>query len=137
MCTIFSCFMLKRKISIHNGVKSMQNRLTFLFLFTCIFTRFFFKTELTTICIIVRFKMMIKNAAKNIFILDYGLRLSCHSDTFWWNNFLIIILVQGTRLVFCYQNCSDLLWEKTVLVIEKNFWNSRLKAKNLQKFWDH
>ena len=35
-------------------------------------------------------------------------------------------------LVFCYQNCSDLLWEKIVLVIEKIFWNSRLKAENLQ-----
>ena len=23
------------------------------------------------------------------------------------------------------------------LVIEKNFWNSRLKVKNFQKFWDH
>jgi hypothetical protein len=34
-------------------------------------------------------------------------------------------------------NCSDLLWEKIVLVIEKNFWNSRLKAENLQIFWDH
>ena len=40
-------------------------------------------------------------------------------------------------MVFCYQNCSDLLWEKNVLVIKKNFLNSRLKAKNLQKFWDH
>ena len=40
-------------------------------------------------------------------------------------------------MVFCYQNCSDLLWEKIVLVIEKNFWNSRLKAENLQIFWDH
>ena len=40
-------------------------------------------------------------------------------------------------LLFCYQNCSDLLWEKIVLVIGKNFWNSRLKAENLQKFWDH
>ena len=39
------------------------------------------------------------------------------------------------ELVFCYQNCSDLLWEKNVLVIEKNFWNSRLKAENLQIFW--
>ena len=38
---------------------------------------------------------------------------------------------------FCYQNCSDLLWEKIILVIEKNFWNSRLKAENLQNFWDH
>ena len=26
---------------------------------------------------------------------------------------------------------------KIVLVMEKNFWNSRLKAENLQKFWDH
>ena len=40
-------------------------------------------------------------------------------------------------MVFCYQNCSDLLWEIIVLVIEKNFWNSRLKAKDLQIFWDH
>ena len=40
-------------------------------------------------------------------------------------------------MVFCYQNCSDLLWGKIVLVIEKNFWNSRLKAENLQNFWDH
>ena len=42
-----------------------------------------------------------------------------------------------SKMVFCYQNCSDLLWEKIVLVIEKNFWNSRLKAENFQKFWDH
>ena len=34
-------------------------------------------------------------------------------------------------MVFCYQNCSDLLWDKIVLV--KIFWNSRLKAENLQK----
>ena len=40
-------------------------------------------------------------------------------------------------LVFCYQNCSDLLWEKIVLVIEKNFRNSRLRAENLKFFWDH
>ena len=32
-------------------------------------------------------------------------------------------------LVFCYQNCSDLLWQKIVLEIEKNFWNSRLKPR--------
>ena len=33
-------------------------------------------------------------------------------------------------LVFCYQNCSDLLWEKIVLVIEKTFeiqgWRPRI-----------
>ena len=27
--------------------------------------------------------------------------------------------------------------KKIGLVIEKNFWNSTLKAENLQKFWDH
>ena len=43
----------------------------------------------------------------------------------------------GKEMVFCFQNCSDLLWEKSVVVIEKNFWNSSLKTKNLQKFWDH
>ena len=37
-------------------------------------------------------------------------------------------------MVFCYQNCSDLLWEKIVLVIDKNFWNSRLKAENFKIF---
>ena len=37
-------------------------------------------------------------------------------------------------MVFCYQNCSDLLWEKYVLVIENIFWNLRLKAVNLQNF---
>ena len=40
------------------------------------------------------------------------------------------------EMVFCYQNCSDLLWEKIVLVIEKNFWNSGLKADNFLIFWD-
>ena len=72
----------KRKISIHNGWEindKQSNIFNFFYLRT---TRFFIKRELTTICIIVRFKMMIKNAAKNVFILDHGLRLSCHSDTF-------------------------------------------------------
>ena len=38
------------------------------------------------------------------------------------------------KLVFCYQNCSDLPWEKIVLVTEKNFWKSRMKAENFQIF---
>ena len=40
------------------------------------------------------------------------------------------------QMVFCYPNCSDLLWEKIVPVIEKIFWNPRLKAENLPNFWD-
>ena len=42
--------------------------------------------------------------------------------------------IENVETVFCYQNYSDLLLEKVVLVIEKNFWNSRRKAKNLQNF---
>ena len=38
--------------------------------------------------------------------------------------------------VFCFQNCSNLLKEKKILVIKKNFINFRLQAQNLQKFWD-
>ena len=51
------------------------------------------------------------------------------------SNFAEILERALAEMVFCYQNCSDLLWEKIVLVIEKNFWNSRPKAENLQK--DH
>ena len=39
------------------------------------------------------------------------------------------------QIVFCYQNCSDLLWEKIALVIEKNFeirgWRPRI-CKNFE-----
>ena len=43
-------------------------------------------------------------------------------------------LTTRSEMVFCYQNCSDLLWEFFFLVIEKNFWNSRLKAEYLKIF---
>ena len=37
---------------------------------------------------------------------------------------LVTILSKNLKdLVFWYQNCSDLLWEKIVLAIEKKFWN--------------
>ena len=32
---------------------------------------------------------------------------------------------KNSDMVFCFQNCSDLLWEEIVLVIKKNFWNLR------------
>ena len=31
-------------------------------------------------------------------------------------------------IVFCCQNCSDLMWEKIVLVLENQNWNLRLRA---------
>ena len=47
------------------------------------------------------------------------------------------VLFTNLGMVFCYQNCSDLLWEIIVLGTKKNFWKSRLKAEDLQNFWDH
>ena len=38
---------------------------------------------------------------------------------------------------FCFENCSNFLSKKHVLVTEKNFYKSRLKSKNLQKNQDH
>ena len=40
------------------------------------------------------------------------------------------------EIAFCYQICSDLLWEKIVLVIEKNF-KFEAEGQELQKFWNH
>ena len=37
------------------------------------------------------------------------------------------------NLVFCNQNWSDLLWEKIVLVIEKNYWNSETEGQEFAK----
>ena len=47
------------------------------------------------------------------------------------------IWIKLPKMVLCYQNCFELICEKIVLLIEKNCWNLRLKAKNLQNFWDH
>ena len=49
---------------------------------------------------------------------------------------LMINQTETKEMVFCYQDCSDLLWEKIVLVFEKNFWNLRLNAENFQNLWD-
>ena len=67
---------------------------------------------------------------KNLASKDWhGKKVTIYSPIFY--------LVKSSEMVFCYQNCSDLLWEKIVLVIKKKIWNSRLKAENFQKFWDH
>ena len=53
------------------------------------------------------------------------------------SNKSILVIFHRTMtatMAFCYQNCSDILWERIVLGIEKNFWNSRLQAENLQNF---
>ena len=37
-------------------------------------------------------------------------------------------------LVFCYQNCSDLLWEKIVIVIEKKLLKFEAESWEFSKF---
>ena len=37
-------------------------------------------------------------------------------------------------MVFCYRNCSELLWEKIVLAFEENFRNLGLKARICKNF---
>ena len=58
-------------------------------------------------------------------------KFKCCSGFFWPLNHMILYLRQEKH------NCSDLLLAKTVLLIEKNFWNSRPSALNLQNFSDH
>ena len=50
-----------------------------------------------------------------------GIKWPSMSHQFWLSNLRVLFV----EWVFCYQN---------FLVIEKNIWNSRLKAENLQNF---
>ena len=56
---------------------------------------------------------------------------SFRTHNLFWNmsNWYLMIKV----MVFCYQNCSDLLWEKIVLVIEKKNLNSKLKIFDIAR----
>ena len=46
-------------------------------------------------------------------------------------------LVLLYKWYFVSEIVPTILWEKIVLLIIKNFWNSNLKTENLQNFWDH
>ena len=46
-------------------------------------------------------------------------------------NFQILVLI---AMVFCYQNCSDLLLEKIVLVIGKKLLKFEAEGQELSKF---
>ena len=45
-----------------------------------------------------------------------------------------IINPSTKTMVFCYQNCSDQLWEKNVSVIEKNFLEFKAEGQEFAKF---
>ena len=68
------------------------------------------------------------------------------SDIYWWfsknsrrhwRRCICPTNNSSMKLVFCYQNCSDLLWEKIVWVIEEKVLKFEAEAENFQKFWDH
>ena len=69
---------------------------------------------------------------KKVFFME-----QCQYKNLWASFLSFPWNLQIAEMVFCYQNCSDPLWEKNILVIKKNFWNSKLKAENLQNVWDH
>ena len=100
-----------------------------------VLTRFYRITKYVSLLLLKIFSEIFLNS--NIFIFFQILLRTSH---FRLRSVLIGLLswcqilqhVHHRKMVFCYQNCSDLLWEKIVLVIEKNFWNSRLKAQFLR-----
>ena len=61
----------------------------------------------------------------------------CHMDEhiFIYGNIPVLLFIISLWY-FVTKIVLTLLWEKIVLVIEKNFWNSMLKAENLKFFWE-
>ena len=45
----------------------------------------------------------------------------------------IKLVANVAEMVFCFENCSDQLWEKVVLVIEKNFWKLKAEGREFAK----
>ena len=63
---------------------------------------------------------LLKTSRKEALSLSNEIRKKCKrfwSFQFWKTN----ENDTNWKMVFCYQNCSDLLWEKIVIVIEKTF----------------
>ena len=57
--------------------------------------------------------------------------ISTHACAAIWIAAVLFLVFFFQKWYFVFQNFSDLLWEKIVLLIEKNFRNSKLKAENL------
>ena len=98
---------------------------------------FLFPTRL----VVVVFQNGVAIAVGNYFSFFRGSSSSYFNTSTYISSFFLSSCSNCTRLeflrnlVFCYQICSNLLWEKIVLVIKKNVWNLRLKAENWQKYW--
>ena len=73
----------------------------------------------------------LKKGAYCVLMSTLSFYVSYENGDFYFQRIRIIDFKSVTE---AFLNCSDLLWEKIVVVIEKNFWNSRLKAENFQNF---
>ena len=69
------------------------------------------------------------------------LNLNYVTDWFWFVSLILNftvrnkVMVTNAEMVFCYQNCSDLLWEKIVLVSEKNIRTIYLRSERSEHFF--
>ena len=60
----------------------------------------------------------------------------------WWGRFMNkesyeLRNLGSQEIVFCYQNCSDLLWEKNDMVIKKKLLKFEAEGREFAKFLDH
>ena len=65
-------------------------------------------------------KLLFSSPLKWLFDGHFSLKVRLVSFLSNCSNFYIFFL-RSAEMVFCFQNCSDPLWEKKILVIEKNF----------------
>ena len=74
--------------------------------------------------------------------LDFNWNAGKNTKIQWWTAFILKATVwyaskKRNGILLPKSFWPTVRKEKIVLVIEKNFWNLRLKANNLQIFWDH
>ena len=96
-------------------------------LFNKKFRNHFFYLHLTWLCA----SWLIKEFWKNDNVWKYDRWFSSEVSNCVARPFCshLLAVISFHQMVFCYQNCSDLLWEKIVLVIEKKI------CKNFEITW--
>ena len=112
-----------------------------------ILMRFSFRIDFSMLCSVSQqeatFSCM--NLHKRIRSLETKTKILCNMRKFelYWSNEIFGNRqpnLQSERTLINGILLPKLFWptmRKNVLVIKKNFWNSKLKAENLKLFWDH
>ena len=84
------------------------------------------------------FVSILTNIRFFLFCQCFGTEFTLYDYLLQYSPKLIARLCGGMLPLIFYQNCSDdLLWEKIVLKWSRFFGDSRLKAENLQNYWDY